>query len=236
MARTHRSTMLVTRRLLLLCLVSLIGSLLYASSKHLLPSSCFLLPHVHRPPEEFSKAGTSRELVHRFRLAYSGHTPAATVLGAADARIQPVAFERKKRWSWNLFIWCAIVASLVLNGGTDGVVWSAVFGAVKLRRWMRRGSVSLERGTMAHFAWRGATLGVVLSVLLELLMPLAVACFWPGLAIFLLRTGAVAAVEELGKFIALTWLCWSSMTPWCRNPSPSKSWPRRPRTIMLLGS
>ncbi|CAE7491761.1 unnamed protein product [Symbiodinium microadriaticum] len=88
---------------------------------------------------------------------------------------------------------------------------------------------------MAHFAWRGATLGVVLSVLLELLMPLAVACFWPGLAIFLLRTGAVAAVEELGKLIALTWLSWSSMTPWCRNPSPSKSWPRRPRAIMLAG-
>ena len=145
--------------------------------------------------------------MHGLRRVYSGHTPAATVLGAADARIQPVAFGRKKRWSWNLFIWCAIVAWLVLRGGTIFAVGSAVCGAVKLRRWMQRGSVSMERGTMAHFAWRGATLGVVLSLLLDRLVRQALASFRPGLAIFLRRTAAAATVEELSKFIALTWLC-----------------------------
>ena len=187
---------------------------------------------MHHQPEPFSKARTSGELVHGLRRVYSGHTPAATVLGAADARIQPVAFGRKKRWSWDLFIWCAIVAS---RGGTIFAAGSAVCGAVKLRRWMQRGSVSMERGTMAHFAWRGATLGVVLSLLSDRLVRQALASFRPGLAIFLRRTAAAAAVEELSKFIALTWLCWSSVTPWCRNPSPSNSWPRSPRGIMLAG-
>ena len=233
MARTHRFAMQVMRRLL--GLISLIGSLICASSQHLLPSACFLPSHAQPPSERFSHAWTSGEFVHGFRPGCNCHTPAATVRRAADARFNPVASESKKTWSWNLLIWCAIVTSLYLRGGTDGVVWSAVLGAFKLRRWMRRGPVSIERGTMAHFAWRGATIGVVLSVLLELGMPLAVACFWPGLAIFLMRTGAVAAVEELGKFMALTWLSWSSMKPWCRNPSPSKSWPRSPRGIMLAG-
>ena len=84
----------------------------------------------------------------------------------ALASAQAAAATRGRGWSWNLFTWCAVVGFLELcwRGGSSGAVLSAVVGLLKLRSLLRRGSVHAERGSMAHFALRGATLGVVLSL------------------------------------------------------------------------
>ena len=142
MVRTDRFTMLVTQRLL--GLISLIGSLICASSQHLLLSACFFPSHAQPPSERFSQAWTGGEFVHGFRRGSSCHTRAATVLRAADARFNPVASESKKTWSWNLLIWCAIITSLYLRGGTDGAK-KVDAARLSVHRAWHDGSLRMER-------------------------------------------------------------------------------------------
>ena len=119
----------------------------------------------------------------------------------------------------------------VLQGGTDLVMWSAFVGLLMLLWWMR--GVQVERGAMAHFALRGATLGLALSVpISSLVLRLSGVCS-PDLATFLESTGAVGAAEELSKFLALIWLSWSGTMPWRRKLSPR--WPNTKKGIMLAG-
>eukprot|EP00438_Fugacium_kawagutii_P012802 Skav211682 [mRNA] locus=scaffold216:398174:399022:- [translate_table: standard] len=116
------------------------------------------------------------------------------------------------------------------------VVSSALAGLVTLREWMRKGGViSIERGMMAHFACRGATLAVLLSLLLEMLLPSLITLFSPNLAFFLDDTGAMGGVEELAKFLSLIWLSWSTMKPQVGRRQPSRRWPRSQKGIMLAG-
>ena len=127
---------------------------------------------------------------------------------AADAAAVP-AKAGKAGWSWNLFAWCAVVFLSL----SDCAAFSAVVGLIILRRWKRRGSLQVERGSMAHFAWRGATIGVVLSILLQVLFVPVTGLLFPELAFFLVKSGAAGAVEELGKFLSLIWLSWSGLNP-----------------------
>eukprot|EP00913_Durusdinium_trenchii_P033912 g31744.t1 len=143
---------------------------------------------------------------------------------------------KKAGWSWNLFVWWAIVIVLFLEGSTDLVLWSALSGLLQLMGWMK-GSVQVERGKMAHFALRGATLGVLWSSLICGLVLPGLLLLWPLLADFLVSTSSIGAVEEAGKLVALIWLSWSGFRPWrrARRRSTAKLWPESPRGLMLAG-
>ena len=89
-------------------------------------------------------------------------------------------------WSWYLFIWCSIVTicssfcmpkggRLVICSGLLEIL-SAVVGLFALRSWIRYGSVPPGRGSMAHFALRGAL--VMASFL----------CLWRSFCLCLLKS------------------------------------------------
>ena len=137
---------------------------------------------------------------------------------------------RRRRWSWNLFAWWAIVLLCGPNG-----LYSAAIGLLALKPLMRRMPVQTKRGSMACFAWRGATIGVLLSILLELFLPLSLFKLFPALAVFLKASGALGGVEEFTKFLALIWLSWSGKNPFRRKFPPAKVWPQSKRGLMLAG-
>ena len=175
----------------------------------------------------------------RSRRAFEDQRPIQ--LGATETETWSSATEKaeKKVWSWNLCLWCMVVAfqTSITSVRGDLVLWSALSGLLGLCRWIY-GSKSrprLRRGSMAHFAIRGATLAPVLSLVLELvLLPLV---FWvsPPLAGFLYTTGTMGGVEELVKFMVLIWLSWSTWKPWEPKPQVARSWPQSLKGVMLAG-
>ena len=155
--------------------------------------------------------------------------------GSGEANVQAVAgVTIKRRWSWNLFAWCALLTALMTTGPPFPTLFSACSGLFQLAVWMGKSS-EVERGSMAHFALRGATLGIVLSVFFSNVLLVLIAIFFPELAFFLRKSGAGAAVEEFGKFLALIWLSWSAVLPWRAKQPPARLWPKTPHRLMLAG-
>eukprot|EP00971_Amphidinium_carterae_P093915 1858475-Amphidinium_carterae.1 len=76
---------------------------------------------------------------------------------------------------------------------------------------------------MSHFALRGATIGVVLSLL-----------FVPAFE-KIAGVETHGGLEELAKFVALVWFSWSGPAFWRREQPLAKSWPQTPRAVMLAG-
>ena len=81
----------------------------------------------------------------------------------AAATTPVTATASNSTWSWNLFIWCSIVTicTILCMSNGSAVMLSAVVGLLQLRSWIWHGSAPVQRGSMAHFAWRGATVGIV---------------------------------------------------------------------------
>lgn len=155
--------------------------------------------------------------------------------GRGEANMQAVAGAIiKRRWSWNLFAWCALLTALMTTGPTLPTLFSACSGLFQLDVWMGK-STEVERGSMAHFALRGATLGIGMSILFSLILLGLIAMFSPQLAFFLRNSGAVAGIEEPAKFLALIWLSWSTVLPWCAKEPSARLWPNTPHRLMLAG-
>eukprot|EP00435_Cladocopium_sp_Y103_P060697 s1010_g22.t1 len=173
----------------------------------------FLVPQLH-----LSRAPTPKRVLPRAAEGVERHLP-------RDKKDKNV-------WSWNLFVWCSLVALYWLLGGRF-VLWSAIAGLIGLRKWIGRSVV--QRGSMASFACRGATLAVALAWLFERFLDLLILAAWPQLHFVLLETGLMSAlggVEELIKFISLIWFSWSGARFWrCKRPL-AQLWPKE---FMLAG-
>lgn len=154
------------------------------------------------------------------------------VLLRAEGVQRQVPRDKNKVWSWNLFAWCTIVA-LGSCLGSDLVLWSAIAGLVGLRKWI--GGSVVERGSMARFACRGATLAVALAWLFERFLERLILAASPQFFLFLAKTGlwsALGGVEELTKFMSLIWFSWSGAKFWrCKRPL-AQQWPKG---VMLAG-
>lgn len=209
-------------------------ALVLGSGAFSFPEKARLIGRLHdtRGVEEVKETKWMRrkqDLVHHHWL----RQPAAIQLNAGEATlIKATRYEENMFWSWNVCLWCAIVAFYSLKAGRALflVVYSALAGLIGLTRWMWSESVRVERGSMAHFACRGATIAVLLSFLWETCLQEFISFVSPNLGHYMIRTGFISAmggVEELAKMMSLVW--WSSCA------TTAKLWPRSQKGVMLAG-
>lgn len=165
--------------------------------------------------------------------------PLAIQLGAETNYPKSTTCDNERMWYRSCWLWCIIVALLSCSASAvyagRFVVWSALLGFLLVFMLMAGQGFNLpvELSRMAHFACRGATLAQPLSLLVFLPAMLTTLLASPVLTVVLAKTGAIGGVEELGKFLSLIWLSWSTTKPWVAKRPPAESWPRNKKAIML---